>query len=349
MIRIAHIVDDATLGGVTRTLAAVESRLGPDFRHERITVRRGELPRLPPVQAVCVHLSASWARLPLLAGLAARHRGRIAIIEHSYAAGFERLEVAHPRRFRAMLRLAYRLADRVVAVSEAQAAWMRDARLAPTRPIHVIRPASDCEHLMALAPPGPRHGALRLGAMGRLSPEKGFEVLLEAMRRLPPGLATLSLAGTGPGEAALAAAAAGVTGVHLVGAVAHHAGWLAGLDAVVVPSRRETYGLVALEARTAARPVLATAVDGLPEQLAGGAGMLVPPDDPAALCASIARLATLDVTALGEAARSSAAGHLARSVAGWRMLLTELAEDGPRHRTRQSGGLSPAGRPTSLA
>lgn len=227
MIRVAHIVDDVTLGGVTRTLAAVEHRLGPGFRHERVAVRRGGLlPRLPAADAVCVHLSASWARLPLLAGLAARHGGGVAIVEHSYAAGFERLEVASPRRFRAMLRLAYRTADRIVAVSEAQAAWMRKARLAPARPVDVIRPASDCEHLLALPPSGRACGPLRLGAMGRLSAEKGFDVLIEAMRRLPPGLATLSLAGTGPEEVALRAAAAGVAGVHFFGAVTDHAGWL---------------------------------------------------------------------------------------------------------------------------
>jgi glycosyltransferase involved in cell wall biosynthesis len=53
------------------------------------------------------------------------------------------------------------------------------------------------------------------------------------------------------------------------------AGFLAGVDVVAVPSRWEAYGMVANEAREAGRPVLVAPVDGLPEQVQGGGGLVV--------------------------------------------------------------------------
>jgi glycosyltransferase involved in cell wall biosynthesis len=62
---------------------------------------------------------------------------------------------------------------------------------------------------------------------------------------------------------------------------------------VIMPSRIEPFGLVALEAAQRARPVIAAAVDGLPEVVRHGeTGLLVPPDDVTALAAAIAELAT---------------------------------------------------------
>src|SRR5207245_1844447 len=68
----------------------------------------------------------------------------------------------------------------------------------------------------------------------------------------------------------------------------------AGADLLVVASRRETYGMVVTEALARGIPVLATRVGGLPEALGrtpSGArpGLLVPPDDPAALAAALRR------------------------------------------------------------
>ncbi len=64
-------------------------------------------------------------------------------------------------------------------------------------------------------------------------------------------------------------------------------------DAVVVPSTRpEPLGQVALEAAAAARPVVASRAGGVAEVVRDGeTGLLVPPDDPAALAAALARLA----------------------------------------------------------
>ncbi len=65
---------------------------------------------------------------------------------------------------------------------------------------------------------------------------------------------------------------------------------MATAHAVVVPSRREGLGLVAVEALALGRPVIASHVGGLPEVVTAGTGMLVPPEDPAALAHALQSL-----------------------------------------------------------
>jgi glycosyltransferase involved in cell wall biosynthesis len=101
------------------------------------------------------------------------------------------------------------------------------------------------------------------------------------------------------------------------------AGFLAGVDVVAVPSRWEAYGMVANEAREAGRPVLVAPVDGLPEQVMGGGGLVV--DLPTmARCALrwrrwTARLAAM--AAAGALPPGDCAGQRARAWAG---LLADL-------------------------
>src|SRR6185369_17992616 len=67
----------------------------------------------------------------------------------------------------------------------------------------------------------------------------------------------------------------------------------AALDVAVLPSYREAQGLSILEAMALSRPVVASAVGGIPEMIEDGlTGLLVPPRDPAALSAAITRLLT---------------------------------------------------------
>ena len=67
----------------------------------------------------------------------------------------------------------------------------------------------------------------------------------------------------------------------------------AALDVAVLPSYREAQGLAILEAMALRRPVVATAVGGVPEMIESGkTGLLVPPRDPVALGDAIARLLT---------------------------------------------------------
>ena len=128
---------------------------------------------------------------------------------------------------------------------------------------------------------------------GRLSPEKGITEFLAATEGLPR-----VIVGDGPVDVAEG-----------VGYVADVAPYYARAAVVVVPSRREGYGMVAREAMAHGRAVVATAVGGLRDAIDDGVdGLLVPPGDVPALRAAIERLiADPELrTRLGAAARSKA-------------------------------------------
>jgi glycosyltransferase involved in cell wall biosynthesis len=139
--------------------------------------------------------------------------------------------------------------------------------------------------------------------VGRLSEEKGVLELAQAARDLP-----LVVVGDGPLREALP---------QTVGFVPHDelGPYYERASIVVVPSRREGYGVVAREAMAYGRAVVATDVGGLPDAIEDGVtGLLVPPRDPAALRAALERLLSdADLRArLGVAARRKVADEL-----GW--------------------------------
>ena len=124
---------------------------------------------------------------------------------------------------------------------------------------------------------------LRLVAVGRNAPEKGFDVLVRALDGLDAELDVF-----GEGTDALTNGR-----VHGHGAVSREqiAAALGRAHALVVPSRREGLGLVAIEGMSAGRPVIASAVGGLVETVEDGVdGILVPPDDPGALARALREL-----------------------------------------------------------
>jgi len=142
-------------------------------------------------------------------------------------------------------------------------------------------------------PPAPPPGERRLLAIGRLVVEKGHADLLDAVARVDPAV-HLTIVGTGPERERLLELA-GELDVDLdlrdpispsqLDAV------VGACDVFVIPSHREGFCLVAQEAMLRQRPVVATAVGALPEQLAPAdgqqTGWLVTAKDPAALAAAI--------------------------------------------------------------
>ncbi len=132
--------------------------------------------------------------------------------------------------------------------------------------------------------------------LGRLDlDQKGLDVLLRAWSLLPAGeRPPLVLAGEGRDrrrvEQLVAALELGAT-VRLAGRVGGEAKrrLLHGARLVCLPSRYETFGIAAIEALAAGKPLVATNVPGLAEAAARGA-LLVPRDDPAALAAAVSRV-----------------------------------------------------------
>lgn len=175
----------------------------------------------------------------------------------------------------------------------------------PQGRIEVVAPG--VEH--AFFAPGRRHGARQaLGLatdvpvvlfVGRIQALKGPDVAVRALAALAHHDAQLLIvggaSGTGGGqqvaELATLVAELGVTRrVHFVEPQPHHilSTYYRAADVVIVPSRSESFGLVALEAAACGVPVVASAVGGLLTLVDhGGNGFLVPDRDPLAFARHI--------------------------------------------------------------
>lgn len=137
-----------------------------------------------------------------------------------------------------------------------------------------------------------------VGVVARLEPEKGHPTLLDAWPAVIEAVpkAHLLIVGEGSQREALEAqvAALGIgTSVTFTGRRDDVPAVTAALDVAVLPSYREAQGLSILEAMALSRPVVASAVGGIPEMIEHGrTGLLVPPREPVALAAAIVRLLT---------------------------------------------------------
>ena len=196
------------------------------------------------------------------------------------AAVLERLVA---RRAAVVLAASDDLADRARRVGG------RDVRVAP-----VAAPA--------LTPTGadPGLGSPLVLAVGRLHPQKGYDVLLRARAAWPD--AVVAVAGDGPLEQSLRAQA---PDVRWLGRRSDVADLLAAADVVVLPSVWEARSLTAQEALRAGRPLVATAVGGVPDLVRDGA-VLVPPGDADALGSAVRRLLDHPAEAAAVAARGRA-------------------------------------------
>jgi glycosyltransferase involved in cell wall biosynthesis len=186
-------------------------------------------------------------------------------------------------------RAAVTLAASSDLAARARQAGGTDVRVAPVAP-------------PALRPTGrdPGLGSPLVLAVGRLHPQKGYDVLVQALPLL--GDAVVAVAGEGPLEASLRATA---PQVHWLGRRDDVADLYAAADVVVLPSVWEARSLTAQEALRAGRPLVATAVGGLPGLLGDGA-VLVPAGDAAALGAAVRSLLDDPAAAAALAARGQA-------------------------------------------
>lgn len=283
-------------------------------------------------------------------GWAARAGSRtpVKLIAHFYSV--ELRWVRHSLRvLRGFLRRAVTSADRVVAISNSTAAEVRS--VAPV-PVEVIPYAVDLPvpSLTAAAPRATTDRPVSVLFVGRLAERKGVRYLIDAVASLPDSLrARLVIIGDGPERGALEAQADalgardGVT----------FRGWVTPdeLDAAytnatifvlpaVVDARGDTEGLgmVLLEAMTYGVPVISTPLGGITDIVEHDrTGLLVPPNDAAALGAAIAMLATHPAVAdrLAVTGRDYALSHFSwDAVLGqWRDLYAGvLASGGTPHR-----------------
>ena len=347
-IRVLHIITNLGIGGAERLVVSAARGL-PRDRFESVIcclTDRGPLAREVEADGVTVHCVNAFPGLsnplaftrlvsiigsvqptivhthlqaPNLYGRLAACLVRVPIViatEHNVYTG-------KARRYIAAERILARLTSALVAVSsEVQQFLSRQLRL-PLARIRVIRngvaaPRPSTDGVAAQSALTARIGTvptqLRVATIASLTSKKGHDVLLRALALVAGrGLRVSAVfAGDGPERARLEMIAADLKlheSVHFLGAVSNPADVLAATDVFVLPSLVEGLPLALLEAMRAGKPVVATAVGGVPEAVTSGInGLLVPPADDVALADAIATLAASprQRAELGDKARATA-------------------------------------------
>ncbi|MFC4783376.1 glycosyltransferase family 4 protein [Nocardioides sp. MAHUQ-72] len=192
---------------------------------------------------------------------------------------------------RAAERAVLTSADLVVTTSAWTRRWLLEHEGLAAARVRVVSPGAD----VGVAAPGSARGG-RLLCVGAVTSVKGHDVLLQALGRtadLPWCCLCVGALDLDPGFVDRLSHQVRELGlgdrVHLAGPRTGPAleDAFARTDLLVLPSRTETWGMVVTEALAHGIPVLAADVGGVSEALGGGedapAGLLVPPDDPAAL------------------------------------------------------------------
>jgi glycosyltransferase involved in cell wall biosynthesis len=277
--------------------------------------------------SVVRHLGIAWRALtargpfdgveahPLYAAgviglVAARLRRRPLL---AYAHGSDVADYAvRNRGHRALARWVARGAGAVVANSAATAGYVErlgvNARVvSPGLDPAAFHVPSVADRAAARERLGLADGPLAL-FLGRLTAGKGADVFAAALEGEPKWRGVL--VGDGPLATTLAAAHARLL-FHSAVTPGEVPLWLQAADVVVVPSRREGLGLVAIEALACGTPVVAAATGGLVEVVQDGRnGLLVPPEDVEALRRALNRLLDPELRArLGAAGPASVAQH----------------------------------------
>lgn len=324
--RVVHLIGDKLAGGsnlyVQRLISSCLSEKY-DFAVFRLEEFKATPQTVKP-DLIIFHYPSTWKYLFELIKL--RKQSKVVIIEHHYTEGFELDRVPNRFRFRLMLKLAYGLANCVLCISQGQKQWMLKRKLVAPSKVRVITlsasGAARIEDLLNLPQKIPGI-PLVLAAYGRFARQKGFDVLLQAMTDVSAENFLLYLGGYGFEEETIHQLAEGLPHVKLVGAVRDIPAFLAMCDVVVIPSRWESGGIVALEAKAAGKPVIASDIDGLPEQVQS-CGLLVPPNDFKQLASAIASLPQHDLTSWGQTARNSVVNTWEQCLSNWENLLEEM-------------------------
>lgn len=214
-----------------------------------------------------------------------------------------------------------RAASAVVAVSRGVELRLAE-RGVPRAKLHLIRNAHATSTALlsrtaARQALGIADDAQRIGWIGRLSEEKGPDVMLEAMGLLSDSAITLSFVGDGPARSALEARALQLDvadRVRFHGIVPDAARFLRAFDVLALSSRTEGTPMVILEAMAAETPIVATRVGGVPDILSASDALLVDAERPDFLAVALS-------STLGDPVAAAARARAARQ-----RLLTDFGE-----------------------
>jgi glycosyltransferase involved in cell wall biosynthesis len=339
---VAHVLAPAMFGGLERVVASLAA--GQAAAGRSVTV----MPILPPggedhpfLAELDPAVNVSVVRVPDRAYRAERravarmcgelgirilhtHGARVDVVDSgaARAAGIPSVTTVHGfcggglknRFYEWLQRRSFRSMDAVVAVSRKLATDLVasgvDGRVIHTIPNGfdgAVAPVSREEARRRL---GLGEGEVCIGWVGRLSPEKGPDILLDALGSLRDLPWRLSVLGQGRLRSPLEEQARRLGIDHRItwhGGVAGAPTLYRAFDLFVLSSRTEGTPMVLLEAMAAGVPVVATAVGGVPDVVDSRHALVVPPEQPRALAEAI-RSALVD----REAALIRAAAAAAR-------------------------------------
>ena len=215
------------------------------------------------------------------------------------------------RLYERLQRRAYRRFDAVVVVSRPLVDQLIRDGVSPQR-IHFVQNAwrettPPLDRVTARSALGLREAGFVIGWVGRLSGEKGPDVLLDALPHLTDLPITVSMVGDGPERGALASRAGHFAierRVRLHGMIRDAGRLFAAFDVFVVSSHSEGTPIVLFEAMAAGVPIVASQVGGVPDVVTSAEAVLVPPADPVALAEAIRVVYCDDVAARVRAQRA---------------------------------------------
>jgi glycosyltransferase involved in cell wall biosynthesis len=271
--------------------SGVELIVAQSRGHFKRVAEFGTLLKITEVHAV-ISLLPYANLISLLANLGRKRCVRLLVSEHQSYANFRPVGLKERIKFNLLTRL-YARSDAIVAVSSGVASDLRQ-RLGDAGSSKIVVIHNPC--YIHDAVPTLRHSATSLFtvlAVGRLVPDKGFDVLIDAFSAVSRKLAgaRLVIVGEGPGRKELEAQIArlGLAGkVALPGFKRNIADEYRRADLFVLPSRAEGFGNVLVEAMSFGIRIVSTNCPGPAEILANGAyGTLVPVENTGALAEAI--------------------------------------------------------------
>jgi len=274
-----------------------------------------------------LHLHSSFAGL---IGRTVPHKARTIYCAHGWAFTTNASPLKK-RIYTAIERLLSSRTDAIIVISQAEMDAAIAAGIDERKCVVVYNGVEDRPPTIDVRP---ADGPVKVLFVGRFDEQKGYDVLIDAFRLLEDQPVRLHLVGEAvQGQGKLPELPPNVTTQGWItpgelGAV------IAASDVLVVPSRWEGFGLVAIEAMREGRPVVAHRVGGLPEIVADGeTGLLFSPLNAPTLAAALARLSRRQLQAMGLAARErfdalfTDRGMYAATDAIYRRLMPSLGKD----------------------
>jgi glycosyltransferase involved in cell wall biosynthesis len=229
--------------------------------------------------------------LPDVAADLARRHPLVALVHHPLALE-SGLTAERADALRRSERAALAEVRQVVVTSPATAKLVASEYGVPASHITVARPGNDAVPLLARGPNNVPH----LLSVGAVVPRKGFDILVHALAALADIPWRLTIVGDltrDPNEAAkledLISRHGLADRIRTIGSVSRSllAILYGQADLFVLASRFEGYGMAYAEALSHGLPVVGTTAGAIPDTIPKGAGLLVPPDEPAALAAAL--------------------------------------------------------------